>query len=138
MPTKCKRRHVVKPIRKILAPTDLSEFSKTGMRYALDLAKAVGAEVTVYWAVHDEELSQSGETKKQAISNEGRMRAFLRKVNSAFDRYAETRAVRSFYAPPPDSLLERHQRALGQFLQDYFSDLLPLGPCHRKGRVGQS
>ena len=35
-------------IKKILAPTDLSEPSLPGLRYALDLAKTIGAEVTVF------------------------------------------------------------------------------------------
>jgi nucleotide-binding universal stress UspA family protein len=43
-------------IKKILAPTDLSEFSLAGVRYALDLAGALGAEVTVYHAIEVEEL----------------------------------------------------------------------------------
>ena len=34
-------------IKKILAPTDLSELSEPGVRYALELAGTVGAEVTV-------------------------------------------------------------------------------------------
>lgn len=33
-------------IQKILAPTDLSEFSQAEVRYALDLARALRAEVT--------------------------------------------------------------------------------------------
>lgn len=43
-------------IKKILAPTDLSELSLAGVRYALNLARAVGAEVTVYHAIEIEEL----------------------------------------------------------------------------------
>jgi nucleotide-binding universal stress UspA family protein len=34
-------------IKKILAPTDLSESSLPGLRYAIDLAKSIGAEVTI-------------------------------------------------------------------------------------------
>ena len=43
-------------IKKILAPTDLSELSGAGVRYAFELAQTVGAEVTVYHAVSTEEL----------------------------------------------------------------------------------
>ena len=43
-------------IKKILAPTDLSELSEAGVRYALELARAFGAEVTVYHVVGTEEL----------------------------------------------------------------------------------
>jgi nucleotide-binding universal stress UspA family protein len=35
-------------IKKILAPTDLSELSRAGLRYALELGKSEGAEVLVY------------------------------------------------------------------------------------------
>lgn len=35
-------------IKSILAPTDLSELSQVGVRYALELAKIQGAEVIVY------------------------------------------------------------------------------------------
>jgi nucleotide-binding universal stress UspA family protein len=38
-------------IRKILAPTDLSELSKLGIRYALEMACDIGAEVVVYFAI---------------------------------------------------------------------------------------
>jgi len=38
-------------IKKILAPTDLSELSEGGVRYALELAKSQGAEVIVYHVV---------------------------------------------------------------------------------------
>jgi len=43
-------------IKKILAPTDLSELSAVGVRYALELGRAVGAAVTVYHAIGTEEL----------------------------------------------------------------------------------
>ncbi len=43
-------------IKKILAPTDLSDLSLAGMRYALDMARVIGAEVTVYYVVGAEEL----------------------------------------------------------------------------------
>jgi nucleotide-binding universal stress UspA family protein len=35
-------------IRKILAPTDLSELSRAGLRYGLEVGKSEGAEVVVY------------------------------------------------------------------------------------------
>ena len=37
----------MKRIEKILVPTDLSESSMAGVGYALNLAKTLGAEVTV-------------------------------------------------------------------------------------------
>jgi nucleotide-binding universal stress UspA family protein len=38
-------------ITKILAPTDFSELSKVGVRYALEMARDVNAEVIVYHAI---------------------------------------------------------------------------------------
>ena len=38
-------------IKKILAPTDLSDLSAAGIRYALRLAEAIEAEVTIYHVV---------------------------------------------------------------------------------------
>lgn len=44
-------------IRKILAPTDLSETSQAGVRYALELAALFGAEVHIYSAAHYEQAT---------------------------------------------------------------------------------
>ncbi|MGE5215939.1 MAG: universal stress protein [Chloroflexota bacterium] len=38
-------------IKKILAPTDLSDLSKLGLRYALEVARDTSAEVIVYHAI---------------------------------------------------------------------------------------
>jgi nucleotide-binding universal stress UspA family protein len=43
-------------IKKILATTDLSELSLTGVRYALETAESQGAEVIVYHVVGFEEM----------------------------------------------------------------------------------
>ena len=43
-------------INKILAPTDLSNLSLVGLRYAFNLARALGAEVIVYHVVDANEL----------------------------------------------------------------------------------
>ena len=51
-------------IKKILAPTDLSELSKVGVRYALQLAKAIGAEVTVYHAVDYDTLTDTAKGRR--------------------------------------------------------------------------
>ena len=44
-------------IEKILAPTDLSELSALGVRYALELSRGWGAEVTVYHIADGAELA---------------------------------------------------------------------------------
>ena len=38
-------------VKKVLAPTDFSELSKAGIRYALELARDTSAEVIVYHAI---------------------------------------------------------------------------------------
>lgn len=38
-------------IKRILAPTDFSELSQAGVRYALEMAKSLGAEVIVYHVI---------------------------------------------------------------------------------------
>jgi universal stress protein A len=38
-------------VRKILAPTDFSDLSKVGIRYALEMARDITAEVIVYHAI---------------------------------------------------------------------------------------
>jgi len=52
-------------IKIILAPTDLSEPSQAAVRYALSLARALGAEVTVYHVVNNEELVHYSKSLKK-------------------------------------------------------------------------
>jgi nucleotide-binding universal stress UspA family protein len=47
----------MKKVEKILAPTDLSELSRLGMEYALELARGWGANVTVYHVANAAELA---------------------------------------------------------------------------------
>jgi nucleotide-binding universal stress UspA family protein len=51
------KEDVMKKIEKILAPTDLSELSRLGMEYALELARGWGATVTVYHVANAAELA---------------------------------------------------------------------------------
>lgn len=44
-------------IKKILAPTDLSDLSRTGVRHALETAHSLGAEVIVYYVITYEEVN---------------------------------------------------------------------------------
>jgi universal stress protein A len=103
----------MKPIRKILAPTDLSQFSETGVRYALNLAKDIGAEVTVYHVVNSDELIQYGEEMKEKIASD---RAFLL----------------------PESFLEKDQLALRRYLKDHFADLIPSVNICEKVELGRT
>jgi nucleotide-binding universal stress UspA family protein len=47
----------MKRVEKILAPTDLSELSRVGLEYSLELARGWGAEVTVYHVANAAELA---------------------------------------------------------------------------------
>jgi nucleotide-binding universal stress UspA family protein len=51
-------------IKKILAPTDLSSFSANGVRYACNLAKALGAEVILAHAVSTREFTSHATSLK--------------------------------------------------------------------------
>jgi len=46
-------------LKKILAPTDLSELSKAGVRYALEMAASEGSEVIIYHVIGHEEAAPS-------------------------------------------------------------------------------
>jgi universal stress protein A len=129
----------MKPIRKILAPTDLSEFSKIGVRYALTLARAVGAEVTVYRVVDYEDLIEGGEKMEEKAPDEGIDTVLPRMVKTAFDHYGEARAARSYYAPAVSPKAPEHYRlALRQFLKDNFSDLMTEVTVHEEVELGRS
>ncbi len=84
-------------IKRILAPTDLSELSKEGVRYSLDFARSLDAEVIVYHAVNYDEITRYGR-----------------------EIYQRT------LPPSPEKLLENYNTAVKRFLAKNFSDLLPL------------
>jgi nucleotide-binding universal stress UspA family protein len=96
------------PIKKILAPTDLSELSLVGVRYALNLAKAIGAEATIYHVVDYDTLV----------------------------RYGQRSTAPSSFQPPDHDFLERYQNALSQFLKDYVSDLTACVKVREKVELG--
>ncbi|MGH7827727.1 MAG: universal stress protein [Candidatus Binatia bacterium] len=89
----------MKKIEKILAPTDLSELSRLGLEYALELARGWGAEVTVFHVADPVELS-------------------------------------NYKAFSSDVLIEKHQRALSEFLSKNLFHLLPLVEVHEKVEMG--
>lgn len=87
-------------IKRILAPTDMSELSQAGVRYALDLARRVGAEVTVYHVLSTDELMQHE------------------------------------LGGPLSRVLEKYEQTLQKFLDERFSDILPLVEVHTKVEIG--
>lgn len=98
-------------IRKILAPTDLSESSQAGVRYALNLARAVGAEVTVYNVVNWRDLAETPDGGEEKAS-----------VNASFQRY--------------ERLRKNRQLGLARFLNTHFSDLIPWVKIREKVELG--
>ncbi len=97
-------------IKKILAPTDFSELSQAGVRHALELAKAFGAEVTVYHVVSSAELM---EIPKETVEG--------------LDQHALT----TLRHP-----LESYQQAMSRFLKKHFSDLIPGVKIREKVEIG--
>ena len=57
-------------IRKILAPTDLSEFSVTGVRHALAMVRELDAEVTIYHVVTGNEIAKFRGRKERFVAKD--------------------------------------------------------------------
>jgi nucleotide-binding universal stress UspA family protein len=95
-------------IKNILAPTDLSDISQMGVRYAFNLAKNIEAEVTVYHVVDYDTLI----------------------------RFGQKSTAPSSFQPPDHFFLERYQTALSQFLKDHVSDLTPDVKVREKVELG--
>lgn len=96
----------MKPIKKILAPTDLSESSQAGVRYALELAKALDAEVTVYHVVTYEDVM----------------------------RYSQEFTSRT--GTPSEHFLRRHELSLSRYLKDHFAGPMSEVQAHQKVEFG--
>lgn len=99
-----------KKINKILAPTDFSELSRVGVRYALELAKELKAEVTVYHVVSQGELMQY-----QAGLSEGTPEEKLRPLLHPVDTYRE---------------------AMTRYMKTHFADLTADVKVHEKVEMG--
>lgn len=98
-------------IKKILAPTDLSESSRAGVAYALDLARLLAAEVTAYHVVSVEEVAQFAAESEPGTLGE----------------------TSPWHA---DRLLRSYQLALARFLNEHFSDLIPWVRVREKVEFG--
>lgn len=98
-------------IKNILALTDLSEFSRDGVRYALNLARSLGAEVTVYHVVNCSEFAQpcceNGENARIDVAS-----------------------------PQYERLKRKYQLDLARFLNQHFSDLIPWVKIREKIEIG--
>ena len=121
------REVTVKQIEKILAPTDLSESSLPGLRYAFDLAESTGAEVTVLrvFESYKEFLDYGEEVRKQAARDP----AFrVAEPHLPFDEFKNIAGLN-------DEL--ESQTALRQFLEKHFSGLLASVRIREKVDVGR-
>jgi universal stress protein A len=99
-------------VKKILAPTDLSELSLTGIRYALGLAKDTGAEVIVYHAVRTDEISQT-------------------------QRGSDEQTLSDYSTRSPQHLLQRHMRELKRFLETNCAELAAEVTVQEKVEFGK-
>ncbi len=99
-----------KKINKILAPTDFSELSQAGIRYALELAKDLKAEVTVYHVVSQGELMQYS-TELAEGTPEEQLRPLLHPVDT-------------------------YQKAMSRFLKTHFADLTADVKVHERVEMG--
>ncbi len=98
-------------IRRILAPTDLTRSSEEGVRYALNLARALGAELTTYYVVTQDEILQRSKPDG----------------NKRTDQWSLRRSANP---------LESYQLALAGFLSDHFSHLVPWVKVREKVEIG--
>jgi nucleotide-binding universal stress UspA family protein len=95
-------------INRILAPTDLSEFSAAGVRYALTAARELGAAVTVYYVVTRKSLVGLGRSPDE--------RKFLTK---------------HFY-----SVVGAYETLLKKFVEQRFGDIIGSIKVNFKVEVG--
>jgi len=97
-------------IKNIVALTDLSEFSQKSVRYALNLAKTLGAEVTIYHVVSRDLPELRDETAQNGT------------IDIASARY--------------ERLRKKYQLDLARFLNQHFSDFVPWVKIREKVEIG--
>lgn len=98
-------------VKKILAPTDLSDLSLVGVRRALSIASSAGAEVTVYHVITHEEVTARYRIQMESAAEP-----------KAFDAVAELMADR--------------KALLADFLSESLGDLLSGSKIRKEVDVG--
>jgi nucleotide-binding universal stress UspA family protein len=98
----------MKNVRRILAPTDMSELSRDAVRYALETAKASGADVVVYHVIPYEDLAPYFNMDESTVMP---------------------------YRPVPEIVAEC-RKELAKFLRENFADLLPKVTVRTEIEVG--
>ena len=101
-------------IRKILAPTDMSDFSCLGVRYALEMARELDAEITIYYVIPMAEDWFSGHERP------GPVRDLLANEEAKLDKFLaekfadDTKAVKIRqkveFGAPQTSILDMAER----------------------------
>ena len=97
-------------IRKILAPVDLSEFSKLGVRYALDLAQWQQSEVLIYNVITVEE--------------------------TPFPQGSEEWVIQQTDMPKFKKIIEQRRKLFDRFVREACADSLPSGQVRHDIGVG--
>jgi len=100
----------MKKIKKILAPTDLSDMSKAGVRYALEMAGSQGAEVITYNVVGYEEGPFPPGLEEWVSSHEE--------------------------VPRVQEIVEERRRLLAKFLRENFTEWIPKIKIRQEVDVG--
>lgn len=127
----------VTKIKKILAPVDLSDFSKRGVHYALDLAQWQQSEVLIYNVISIEEtpFPQGSEDWVVQQTDTPKFKKLLDQRKKAFERF-----VRESCADSPPNARVRHDIGIGtpykrivEKAQQEGADLIVM-PTH--GRTG--
>lgn len=96
-------------VKKILAPTDLSELSRAGVRYALETASSSGGEVILYNIVG---------------------------YNEAVPYYELEDAYLPQQVPTVEEVVEEHRKRLTKFLQENFADLMAKTKVRQEVAIG--
>ena len=76
-------------VERILAPVDFSRSSQAGVRYALDAARELGAEVIVYHAITAKEITAFGRLRKERGLVGGRFEGFIETYKLHLRRFVE-------------------------------------------------
>ena len=127
----------VTKIKKILAPVDLSDFSKRGVHYAIDLAQWQQSEVLIYNVISIEETPFPQATEDWVVqqTDTPKFKKLLDQRKKAFERF-----VRESCADSPPNARVRHDLGIGtpykrivEKAQQEGADLIVM-PTH--GRTG--
>jgi len=102
----------MKKLKKILAPTDLSELSKVGVCYALEMAGSQGSEVIIYHVIGHEEAAPN----------------FYRTTHEDFSSFVD-------YRPVPE-IVEERKSLLAKFIRENFGDIARNMTIRRGVEVG--